>query len=256
MSGLDGVPALIQEAWREQVQSGSPVTVFPKGSQDLVTNWDVALEDRICEGMAVRFPRDGFCGEETHPETSQSGRVWVLDPIDGTANFVAKIPLYATQIALLEQAVPVYSAAYFPVSNAVYTAKAGNGAWCNGAPIRVSAGGGYIPPLVSLGDFSRRAEELRKRQAEVIQLIYPHVKIRMMSCGCADFCCLAAGKTQALITFGRNVWDILPGFLLVHEAGAHCNWDGRGALPSPLICAATPELLEMLQRLVDAVYVT
>jgi myo-inositol-1(or 4)-monophosphatase len=243
------IPEIVRNAFTEVIKldfEDGNITNFNKGKNDLVTNCDLNVEEYIIKQVKTYFPGDSFISEETNSNGEVGKRTWILDPIDGTVNFAHSIKLFGIQIALMIDKEPVFSAIYLPYFNEMYIAIKGEGAYLNESLIRVSRETELISSLVSYGDFSNRSNEIREKQIQVMNRIYNSVrKIKMFGAASVDFAFLASGKTNAHIMFTRNLWDIMPGFLLALEAGAVSNFNPKN--PSEfIVVAANQQILNQL----------
>lgn len=204
-------------------------SVHQKSAFDVVTDADLALEHALVRRLKEAFPQDGICGEETSSDADFThGRVWTIDPIDGTFNFSGGLPLFGVQCALLSDGEILASALFFPTTNDLYYAEQGHGSTKNGIPMSVSKRD-IFNSLVSFGDFPHRRKDLAARQLRAMDAVKGSVaKIRMFGAACVDFSALSAGATQAAVVITANVWDLAPGILLAKEAGARItNLDGE-----------------------------
>jgi myo-inositol-1(or 4)-monophosphatase len=185
----------------------------------VVTEADVASERRIFERIQARFPDDGLLGEETGRRPGTSERVWIVDPLDGTSNFVAGLPWFGTMIALLERGAPVLAALYLPVGDTLYTAEAGRGAWMNGEPIRVTDEAGLANLLIAYSlDASGDPAKTRRDADLLVRVVNTARNVRATN-SLVDFCYTAEGKLGGAINQACKLWDVAAPWLLVREAG-------------------------------------
>jgi myo-inositol-1(or 4)-monophosphatase len=225
---------------------------------DLVTEMDRASERLIVEHLLAARPDDGVLGEEGGARPATSGIRWVIDPIDGTTNYVYRHPGFAVSIAaqqvdddgaVLRTAAGVVSD---PLHGQVFTATDGGGARCNGEPIRTSDADALGPALVATG-FAYDPDR-RRRQAGVLTGVLPVVRdIRRMGAAAVDLCSVACGRVDAYFEKGLGPWDLAAGELIAREAGARVG-DLHGAGPSgAFVLAAAPQLFEPLAELLRSV---
>lgn len=208
--------------------AGKARTVTQKRAFDLVTDLDLNIEKYLTAEIKKAFPCDTVQGEEFSSAPKAEGRVWSLDPIDGTCNMANGSKLYGVQAALIEDNQPVLGVIYLPHFNEWYYAVKGEGAWCNGEKIKVAESVELQNALVSVGDYPHRNVETARIEHEAIARIFPKIaKMRMFGGACMDFAFTASGKTHACVIITRNVWDIAPGLIICREAGALvCNLQG------------------------------
>ena len=190
-----------------------------KGRHDVVTEMDREVERFIRKAIAARYPNDAIIGEE---EGGGGGeRLWLIDPIDGTANYARGIPHYCVSIGYLEHGVPVIAAVHDPSHDWLYSAARGEGAWRDGERLAVSPCADLGAATVECGWSTRRST------ADYLDLVS-----RVMAAGCAirrvgsgalGLTDVAAGKSEAYCELHINAWDCAAGILLVQEAGGHTN---------------------------------
>nr|WP_037266368.1 inositol monophosphatase family protein [Kibdelosporangium aridum] len=206
---------------RRIIQERTPVHVAAKGDRDMVTDVDLAVEEAVRDFLARETPQIGLLGEE-HGHTGSTELNWVLDPIDGTANFARGIPLCAVSLALVDGIKPVLAAIDLPFMDIAYTASSGNGAYVNGEPIECSSVKELSEVMVSIGDFATgdgAAEKNRIRLALLAELGANAQRIRMIGTAAIDMAWVAHGKLDATINLSNHPWDTMAGALLVREAG-------------------------------------
>jgi myo-inositol-1(or 4)-monophosphatase len=193
------------------------LTIESKGHQDLVSNADREVELFIRAALQKQFPDDAIVGEEHAALGGTSGHVWVIDPIDGTANFVRGIPAWCVVIACVRQGETVLGVINEPSTGEVFYARRGGGAFLNGRPIRTSSAAGLTEGSVGTG-FSNRAE--LKNIVTLIQLLFEEGGIFFRNAsGALMLAYVAAGRLLAYCEEHMNSWDCLAGLLLVEEAG-------------------------------------
>ena len=206
---------------------GRPEVESTKSSPtDVVTAMDRAVEDLLRRRLAEARPGDGVLGEEAGLETGTSGLTWVLDPIDGTVNYLYRIPAYAVSVAVVtgDPRVPgewatVAGCVHHVVTQETFTAGLGRGAWTDGVPLRLDPlAADLTHALVATGFGYRPAR--RSAQAKVFAEIAPHVRdLRRIGSAALDLCAVAAGQVDLYYERGLNVWDVAAAALVVREAG-------------------------------------
>tara|TARA_R110000868_G_scaffold411750_1_gene708739 strand:+ start:40135 stop:40959 length:825 start_codon:yes stop_codon:yes gene_type:complete len=218
---------------------------------DVVTAVDREVEAFIRARIADARPRDGFFGEESDAGATESGLTWIVDPIDGTVNYLYGIPHYAVSIAVVEgepdpQTWTALAACVTnPATGETFTARAGEGAQLGGEPIRVAEPVPLGLALVATG-FAYSAET-RARQGALVAELLPTVRdIRRQGTASLDLCFVAAGRLNAYFERTLSPWDHAAGALIAQEAGALVTgWDGARA-GRDFILAAQPEVAEAL----------
>ena len=214
---------------------------------DLVTARDRWAENTIVEILGRERPGDGILGEEGTERGSRTGVVWVIDPIDGTTNFVRDLPGFSVSIAARLDGVDVVGVIADPVRGDRYRATLGGGAFCNGDALRVSEEAELARAVIATG-FNYRPE-VRARQAGIVARLLPQIAdIRRFGGAALDCCFVASGRVDAYFEVGVQDWDIAAGGLLVREAGGR-TIDRRGD-GGPFI-AASPSVLSALAAAVE-----
>lgn len=201
---------------------------------DVVTASDTAVEALIRERLAELAPGDAIVGEE-HGGVAGPGAervVWVLDPIDGTVNFLYGLPWYAVSVAATRGGVTLAGAVVEPASGRVWSAAAGQGATCDGRPLAVSDETEVALTLLGTG-FAYDARR-RGRQAAFVAELLPRIRdVRRTGSAALDMCAVAAGWTDAYLEHGCNWWDWAAAALIAQEAGAVVRVPGVAGLPEP-----------------------
>lgn len=215
---------------------------------DAVTVMDTAAERLIVEALRAARPADAVLGEEGGAHAGSSRVRWVVDPLDGTVNYLYGIPAYAVSVAAEVDGSPAVGAVLDVPHDVLYTAVRGRGAACDGRPIRVTTAVELDRALVATG-FGYAAER-RAAQARVLTGVLPRVRdIRRAGAAALDLCALAAGRVDAFYERGLAAWDLAAGGLIAREAGARVEGlHGRPAGPD-LVVAAPPALFGALHDL-------
>lgn len=241
---------------RTRLEEGVSVAASKSSPEDIVTAADREVEGLIRGMLADARPRDGFLGEESGGGGGTSGLTWVVDPIDGTVNYLYGIPAYAVSIAVVEGDgdpetwTALAGAVVNPVAGETFTASAGGGAHLDGRPLAVPRPASLSLALLGTG-FGYDAER-RRRQAAVVQGLIGSVRdIRRIGSAALDLCNVAAGRLDAYYEKGLNPWDLAAGALIASEAGAQVAGFERRAASSALLVAAHPELFPELEEILS-----
>jgi myo-inositol-1(or 4)-monophosphatase len=217
---------------------------------DVVTESDTAAEALIRAQLLAARPGDGFLGEEGGSLAGRSGVVWVVDPIDGTVNYLYGLPAYAVSIAARVDGLPAVGVVHNPTSGETWTAVRGAGAFLDGRPIRESGCDRLDKALIATGfgyDAARRAH-----QAEVLRHVLPRVRdIRRVGVASLDLCAVATGQVDGYYERGLAPWDLAAGGLIAQEAGAIVAGIGGRAAGPDLVIAAGPALFRTLHDLLE-----
>ncbi|MEU6120307.1 inositol monophosphatase family protein [Streptomyces sp. NPDC047123] len=227
------------------------VAATKSSAVDVVTEMDIASEKLITAFLAERRPADGVLGEEGASSEGSSGVQWVVDPIDGTVNYLYGRPDWSVSIAARKDGRTLVGVVHAPMRGETYHAVLGGGAHLNDVPTRVRPAPPLDRALVGTG-FGYVAER-RAHQAEVARHLIPEVRdIRRAGSAAIDLCDVAAGRLDAYYERGLNPWDYAAGDLVAREAGALTGGRPGEALSGELAVAAPPGLFETLQgRLED-----
>jgi myo-inositol-1(or 4)-monophosphatase len=194
-----------------------------KADGSLVTEADLAMQGRMQRELARLFPDYGFLSEEMDlgQRRLQIGRpgkgFWVLDPLDGTGNFVNGIPYFAVSLALLIDRRVELAAVCDPARHELFYSAAGQGAWLNGQALKRRAVPAALRKAIALVDYKRLPSELARRLA----IAPPYGSQRSFGSVALDFCWIAAGRGHVYLHGRHNLWDYAAGLTILHEAGGH-----------------------------------
>ena len=199
---------------------GSVLRVDKKGTIDLVTEVDVAIERAFREMIAERFPDHEVLGEELGGQSDvPAGPCWVFDPIDGTTNFAHGLPIFCSSIALEIAGVGEVAAVYDPTRKELFSAERGGGAFLNGMPLRVSAARDLVDAMLVTGF----PYDVHERVDEIVGLFAAFVgrarAVRRLGSAAIDLCYVAAGRLDGFWESDLKPWDVAGGALIVAEAG-------------------------------------
>ncbi|WP_380169799.1 inositol monophosphatase family protein [Kineococcus sp. DHX-1] len=249
----------------ELISAGRPdrveVAATKSSPTDVVTAMDTASEQLLRQRLRAARPQDGLLGEEEGYEAGSSGTTWVVDPIDGTVNYLYGLRSYAVSVAVVshDPAGPpdprtwtvLAAAVVDPSAGETWSAAAGGGATLTDArgvhPLHAGDGPALGQALVATGfgyDAARRAE-----QAAVVARLLPQVRdLRRIGTASLDLCAVAAGRVDAYYELGLNAWDFAGGWLVAREAGALVTDFAGGPAGSHGLVAAGPGLHPVLRE--------
>ena len=188
---------------------------------DVVTEVDVEVQRRILDSLGTSYPTFGFLGEEDVGQGSgadASGLTWVIDPIDGTHNFVRGYPSFCVSIGLVDDTESVLGAIYDAQADAVFWAVKGGGAWREDVRLHVAPDKALDHALLTTGFTSGSAATAWQQQV-FIDLARGSAGMRQSGSSCRDLCFVSAGKVDLFWQFGIHAWDVAAGIVLVTEAG-------------------------------------
>lgn len=220
---------------------------------DVVSAADRASEVLLREGILAARPGDGVLGEEGADDAGTSGVRWVVDPIDGTVNYLYGLPQWAVSIGIEIDGVTQAGVVHDPAKDETFTALRGAGSFLDGRPLRCTGATDLGQSLVATGfgyDARRRAA-----QARLLPTLLPAVRdLRRVGAGALDLCAVACGRVDAYYEQGLSPWDMSAGLLIATEAGARAG-GLRGAEPGPaMVLAAAPGVFDELRALLEQLH--
>lgn len=224
------IEAVVRAGALQLEKFGGELKIDKKGTIDLVTEVDIAVEQMFRALIAERFPDHAVLAEEMGglPEAPH-GPCWVFDPVDGTTNFAHGIPIFCATVALEIDGIAEVAAVFDPTRQELFTAQRGVGAFLNGRRLRVSDTTALVDAVVVTGfpyDVHRRVDEIVGLFGEFVG----HSRaVRRLGSAAIDLCYVAAGRMDGFWESDLKPWDIAGGALIVAEAGGLVtNMDGSG----------------------------
>ncbi len=195
--------------------------VAAKSAGDFVSRADIKAERVIREALLEARPNYGWLGEESDPvEGADPTRRWIVDPLDGTTNFLHGLPHWAVSIALEHKGEIVSAVIYDPIMDEMYTAEKGAGAWLNDRRLRVSGRKDMSEVLLATGiPFAGRSSDLPRMMRELGVLMPRTAGVRRWGAAALDLAYVSAGRYDGYWEANLNIWDIAAGVLIVREAG-------------------------------------
>ena len=241
----------------ELTRTHAPGRLTEKGDRDPASEVDLAVERFVRDFLHNKTPEIGFLGEEEGGNSTGYELLWMLDPIDGTVNFLHGFPLCAVSLSLCDADTVVAAVINLPFIGSQYTALMGQGAYANNKRLRVSQTSTLANALISIdqytfGDDAERKNRLRLRLTE--RLAHDAQRVRMLGASAIDLAWTAEGRLDACIMLGNKPWDTSAGVLIAREAGARVlDQDGSEHSPQSLFTiAVTPTLEADLMAAVQA----
>jgi myo-inositol-1(or 4)-monophosphatase len=238
---------------------GVQIAASKSSPEDVVTQADRETERLIRRLLVEARPEDGFYGEESEATTGTSGLTWVVDPIDGTVNYLYGIPLYAVSIAVVEGAADpatwttLAGVVYNPALGELYTAAAGRGAFLGDRRLQTNMDVPLALALTGTG-FGYQAPR-RQWQADVVRGLMGEVRdIRRLGSAALDLCAVAAGRLDIYYERGLNPWDHAAGALIAREAGARVGGFGHNREGQELLIAAEAGLYARFEPLLAKIF--
>jgi len=237
------------ELARRRFLDRSSFTVKFKGPQDFITEADGEVERLIVGRLGAAFPDDTYLGEETGGKPGR--RAWVIDPIDGTANFARGIAHFCVSIAFVEDGKIRLGAIYQPMSREMFAAREGRGATLDGAPMKVTETTRIDEAAVELGWSKRRSA--KDYTDTGLRVLEAGGSFRRCASGALGLAFVAAGRTDAYFERHINSWDCLAGILMVNEAGGWTNdfLANEGLLKGGPVLGTNAALKDTIAKIVE-----
>ncbi len=208
------VPRIFAETEKKTKQ------VSYKQRHEIVTSSDLYIETELIKAIKTSFPNDHIHSEEFNRNTELQDRTWIIDPIDGTSNYVHHLELFVVQVAFYDQGEVSLAYVYVPRLNKTYYAVKGEGAFLNGEPVSVVSEVNKENKLISMVGISHQTTKDKVIFMKLIQLSKEKgYKLRALGSLGLEMAAMSEGAFVCLYTDVTNLWDILPGLLLIREAG-------------------------------------
>jgi myo-inositol-1(or 4)-monophosphatase len=227
------------------------LNIVEKQQLDFVSEVDKLAEAEIIKELRRAYPDHAILAEESGA-IGKGPLTWVIDPLDGTHNYLRGIPHFSVSIALLEKGVPIHAVVFDPLRDELYTASKGDGAYINDRRMRVSKRENLGGAMIATGFPFRQREHLVPQLDMTRAILGQAEDIRRSGSAALDLAYVAAGRYDGYFEIGLKPWDMAAGVLLVHEAGGrYCDFAGRDGIPaSGNIIAGN---LNVAKAMVDAI---
>lgn len=227
------------------------LNIVEKQQMDFVSEVDKLAEAEIIKELRRAYPDHAILAEESGA-TGKGPLTWVIDPLDGTHNYLRGIPHFCVSIALLDKGVPIHAVVFDPLRDELYTASKGDGAYLNDRRMRVSKRENLGGAMIATGFPFRQREHLASQLDMTRAILGQAEDIRRSGSAALDLAYVAAGRYDGYFEIGLKPWDMAAGVLLVHEAGGrYCDFAGRDGIPaSGNIVAGN---LNVAKAMVDAI---
>jgi myo-inositol-1(or 4)-monophosphatase len=221
---------------------------YSKGVQDVVTEADKACEKLIAQAVFNAFPNDSVLGEEGGLQNPGSSVVWVVDPIDGTSNFVRGIPFWCVSLGIVVDRLPLIGVIYDPVNEDFYAAATDSGAFRNGKTIRPSEVARLEEARIGLGFSFRRPVSDHLRAIE--SCLAAHCEYNRLGSGALSLAYVGDGRLEGYCEAHMNSWDAAGGIAIVKAAGGYVNdfFANDGLQRGNLVLAAAPGVADHLKN--------
>lgn len=206
--------------------------VVEKQQMDFVSEVDKLAEAEIVKELRRAYPDHAILAEESGA-TGKGPLTWVIDPLDGTHNYLRGIPHFSVSIALLEKGVPIHAVVFDPLRDELYTASKGDGSYLNDRRMRVGKRENLGGAMIATGFPFRQREHLAAQLDMTRAILGQAEDIRRSGSAALDLAYVAAGRYDGYFEIGLKPWDMAAGVLLVHEAGGrYCDFAGRDGIPA------------------------
>ncbi|XP_050346547.1 inositol monophosphatase 1 [Nymphalis io] len=267
----DAIDEYFEVALELVKSAGNLITDYTSGCKDfkikssdidLVTEIDKKVEETLISGLSQKFPGHKFIGEESAFEGGKcvltDEPTWIIDPVDGTLNFIHGYPSSCISLGLVINKEAVAGIIYNPIVNQLFTAKKGQGAYLNGRQIHVSQVKEVRNALISFEAGTARDEEKQRIVFENFKLIVTKAQgARTVGSAALNMAMVALGGSDAYFEFGIHAWDIAAGDIIVREAGGVCIDPAGGPfdiLSRRVLCASSQELAQELATMLHQYY--
>lgn len=247
---------LLQEAGtliRERLLRPEKLSIEAKAAFDFVTDVDRECERLMVRSIQRRYPDHTIVAEESHNNPIGDGITWIIDPLDGTTNFIHSFPFFAVSVAVTIRGRPVLGWVLDPVRQELFEAVAGRGAFLNGRRIQVRKSAALDDALVATGFPFRERTQLDPYLAAFAAIFKRVGGIRRAGAAALDLAYLAAGRVDGFWEIGLKPWDVAAGILLIEEAGGRVSdfLGGSQALSIGHILAGTASVYPLIRQAVS-----
>jgi myo-inositol-1(or 4)-monophosphatase len=227
---------------------GGGFEVRTKRANDFVTQVDHASEAAIIEIVRKAYPDHAVLAEESGITAGPADYQWIIDPLDGTTNFIHGFPQYCVSIAIRHRDALAHGVIYDPIKNELFTASKGRGAFLNDRRIRVSKCLRLSDALVGTGFPFKEIEQIERYSGQLKQIMQKTAGVRRAGAAALDLAYVACGRLDAFWEMGLSAWDMAAGALMIQEAGGLVGdlCGERGYLESGEIACATPKIYPTL----------
>ena len=237
---------------RRAIQTGNIQAETKRSSSDLVTAVDRESEQELVQAIRAARPDDEIIGEEGTSVTGTSGVRWILDPLDGTTNFVHRYPFHSVAVGVEIDGHSIVGVVHDTFSDRVYAGVVGDGAICDDKSISVRHESNLREALIGTGFLPD--EEVRRAQAELLREVLPRVRdVRRTGCPSLDICHVASGALSGFYECGLGPWDITAAGAVAEAAGATVSLLESTVFPNPFVIVASAELTTALITLFEEV---
>ncbi len=228
-----------------------------KDTKDLVTQYDVAVEEFLKQSLSTKFPEFEIIAEESQAHSKKLFNTFVIDPIDGTTNFVHKVPFCAISIGIYKDGKPFGGVVYNPILNECYEAEIGKGAFMNKQKISVSMQDNFKRSLIATGfpySNDKSTEDLDWVMKSMRSVLPMCQDIRRLGSASLDLCMVASGVFEGYYEMNLRPWDVSAGIIILEEAGgktSNCSGEIYDIFEDKVLVATNSKIHNKLQELIN-----
>ncbi len=233
---------------RRAIEAGNVEAETKRSSSDLVTAVDRETEQALVATITAARPNDAILAEEGTAISGSSGVRWIIDPLDGTTNFIHRYPFHSVAVGVEVDGQNLVGVVHDTFNNRVYAGVVGEGATCDGEPISARKDSDLRQALIGTGFLPDDA--VRRAQAELLREVLPRVRdVRRSGCPSLDICGVASGALSGFYECGLGPWDIAAASAIAEAAGATVSLLHSTVFPNPFLIVANSDLTSALVRL-------
>ncbi len=253
-AGINSVVTEVAAYIAEQRKTFSTDLVSEKGLNQLVSYVDIEAEKKLVAGLSALLPEAGFITEENTSDIGRQTYNWIIDPLDGTTNFIHNVPVYSVSVALAHGNDILAGAVYEIGRGELFCAYKDGGAFCNGERITVSKENTLSGSLMATGFPYYDFEQMDAYIAVLRHLMQNTHGLRRMGSAAVDLAYVACGRFEGFFEYGLHAWDVAAGILLVQEAGGQvCDFQaGNNYLFGDSIVADNTQIHEPLMACIQS----
>lgn len=228
-----------------------------KDTKDLVTQYDVAVEEFLKQSLAKKFPNFEIIAEESQADSKKIGNTFIIDPIDGTTNFVHQVPFCAISIGIYKEGKPFGGVVYNPILNECYEAEKGKGAFMNKQKLSVSIQDNFKRSLIATGfpySNDKSTEDLEWVMKSIKSVLPMCQDLRRLGSASLDLCMVARGVFEGYYEMNLKPWDVGAGIIILEEAGGKISnlWgEEYNIFDDKVLIASNLHIHEKLCRLIN-----
>lgn len=219
-----------------------------KGKFHPVTKLDVDTEKVLINAIRKKFPTHGIVGEEGTDRPAKNGYTWIVDPLDGTVNFIRGFPYFTIAVGVMKNGRPYMGVIYNPATKELFYAQQGKGAYLNGKRLRVSQTKKLNQSYISTGFRYNRGRGFKRNVRQFQKVLENTLVVRRIGSASMDLCNVARGTFDAFFMYDAKMWDVVAGLVIVKEARGSCSFTEKKDHDVDII-AGNPHIVMQLKKL-------